>query len=303
MVGLALPGAALRWTNAYARDPLWFLLCAGLVALLLWLSASLKGRITDQMRLAWRREPCKSSTCTPETSKTPVGVGRGAELVVSACWLDRALSDAGLVRISLPKAPASLQTFIDRMTHPYFQFFAFAILITMWLPGSTIARFRLKDAYRQAISDLKLKIAPAFFASLFLVGGSRFRQPLLFNFRDSFGEFCKPVGEASRARGLRPGRYEALQGGLPTAASRAPVPPGVPRRPPGRIRHHAIFARRSASCSSSTRFTSSYMSKNGDWSFLGAPSSPGECRSRAFLPRKERRLCRTRRSLWDARRC
>src|SRR6185437_9142464 len=59
MVGWVLPGAALRWTNAYAREPLWFLLCAGLVGLLLWLSASLKDRITDQMRLAWRTSLAK----------------------------------------------------------------------------------------------------------------------------------------------------------------------------------------------------------------------------------------------------
>ena len=51
---LVRPGAASRWINAYARDPLHFVLSAGLVALLLWLSAGLKERITDQMRSAWR---------------------------------------------------------------------------------------------------------------------------------------------------------------------------------------------------------------------------------------------------------
>src|SRR5262249_28607138 len=54
LVGIVLPNGASRWINGYARDPLYFLLAAGLVVLLLWLSASLKERITDQMRIAWR---------------------------------------------------------------------------------------------------------------------------------------------------------------------------------------------------------------------------------------------------------
>ena len=54
MVGWALPGVASRWLDAYARDPLSFVLHAGLVALLLWLSVGLRSRITDQMRSAWR---------------------------------------------------------------------------------------------------------------------------------------------------------------------------------------------------------------------------------------------------------
>src|SRR6185295_19585983 len=55
MVGMALPEAVTsRWINAYARDPLSFVLHAGLVALLLWLSVGLRSLITDQMRSAWR---------------------------------------------------------------------------------------------------------------------------------------------------------------------------------------------------------------------------------------------------------
>ena len=57
---VALPGAASRWINAYARDPLSFVLHAGLVALLLWLSVGLRGRITDQMRSRVAGEPCRN---------------------------------------------------------------------------------------------------------------------------------------------------------------------------------------------------------------------------------------------------
>ena len=192
MVGWVLPTAALRWTNAYAREPLWFLLCAGLVGLLLWLSTSLKGRITDQMRLAWRASLAKVDLNLGE-SKARDGAG-AALIVVSAGLLLIALYPLpSWVGYNWPKAPASLQTFIDRITHPYFQFFAFAILFTMWLPDSTIARFRLTDTYRQFITSIKLKFAPAFFAVTFLVGGFAFASHYLFNFRDSFGHFCQPV--------------------------------------------------------------------------------------------------------------
>src|SRR5207253_613959 len=85
-----------------------------------------------------------------------------------------------------------LQILIDRITQPYFRFFAVAILITMRLKDSTIAWFRLKDGYRQTISNIKLWIAPAFFALVLLIGGIALAGHYVFNIRDSFGEFCKP---------------------------------------------------------------------------------------------------------------
>ena len=192
MIGWVLPGAAARWTNAYAREPLWFLLCAGLVGLLLWLSASLKDRITDQMRLAWRVSLAKIDLNRGKSKRQD---GRSAALIaVSVALALIALYPVpGWAGYALPKAPGSLQIFIERITHPYFQWFAFAILVTMWLPGGTIARFRLADAYRQFITSIKLKVAPAFFALAFLVGGFGFASHYLFNFRDSFGHFCQPV--------------------------------------------------------------------------------------------------------------
>ena len=100
MVGWVLPTAASRWTNAYAREPLWFLLCAGLVGLLLWLSASLKGRITDQMRLAWRASLAKVDLNLGE-SKARDGAERSADGCLCRFAVDRALSAAVLGRVQL----------------------------------------------------------------------------------------------------------------------------------------------------------------------------------------------------------
>ena len=117
MVGMALPGAMTsRWINAYARDPLSFVLHAGLVALLLWLSASLRSRITDQMRCAWRVSLSKfdihGAACRAAGRHE-----RTAEARLPWPVLDRALSGAGLVRIPDPRGaggPADLH----RPHHP-----------------------------------------------------------------------------------------------------------------------------------------------------------------------------------------
>ena len=191
LVGIALPGAASRWTNAYARDPLQFILCGGLVGLLLWLSANLKGRITDQMRLAWRHSLGKfdvhTGTSKASTEDGPFQIAIYGFLVLIALYPLPATFG-----YPIPKVGNSFQILIDRLTQPYFQFFAIAIPITMLLPASTIAWFRLKDGYRQTISNIKLWIAPALFAVVFLFGGIELASHYIFNIGDSFGAFCKP---------------------------------------------------------------------------------------------------------------
>src|SRR4249919_2986586 len=188
IVGMALPEALSRWKNAYARDPLSFVLHAGLVALLLWLSVSLRSRITDQMRSAWRLSLSKFDV-HPQHSGPRSGAGVLLKLIC-LCLPSIALYPApGWLGYPLPKAPEALQIFIDRITTPYFRFFAIAILITMLLKDWTIAWFRLKHGYKQAIATLKLTIAPGIFAVLFLYGGVALASHYIFNVRDSFGDF------------------------------------------------------------------------------------------------------------------
>jgi len=282
MVGLVLPGAASRWINAYAREPLWFVLCAGLVGVLLWLSASLQGRITDQMRRAWRVSLSKVDLNRGE-SKTRGGVSALQIAVFAGLLLIALYPVPAWFGYNLPKAPASPQTFIDRITHPYFQFFAVAILITMLLGDSTIARFRLKDAYRQFITNIKLKVAPAFFAVTFLVGGVAFASHYFFNIRDSFGDFCKPVEKPAALAVCEPDDMKlckrARDGSFPSTCTSAAcrgvdlaefntadlcTPVGI------------MLERRG-----NYQFV---LEKDGDWSFLGTQSAPGGMPLRAFLP-------------------
>ncbi len=286
MIGWVLPGAAARWTNAYAREPLWFLLCAGLVGLLLWLSASLKDRITDQMRLAWRVSLAKIDLNRGKP-KRPRRQERSADCGLCRLALIALYPVPGWAGYALPKAPGSLQIFIERITHPYFQWFAFAILVTMWLPGGTIARFRLADAYRQFITSIKLKVAPAFFALAFLVGGFGFASHYLFNFRDSFGHFCQPVEKPVALEVCDPDDMKlckrASDGSFPsTCTSKACR--GVPLAefdtaslctPAG-----VMLDRRG-----NYRFV---LEQNGEWSFLGAPSGPGGMPLREFSSAMER---------------
>src|SRR6185312_16468984 len=53
LIGAVLPGLASRWIDAYARDPAWFLIWAGLVAFLIWIGVRLGQSISDRMRLLW----------------------------------------------------------------------------------------------------------------------------------------------------------------------------------------------------------------------------------------------------------
>lgn len=64
---------------------------------------------------------------------------------------------------TIARISTALQTFIDRITHRYFQSFASVIVITMLLLSDRmITSFRLEHAYGEFISTIKLKVAPAF---------------------------------------------------------------------------------------------------------------------------------------------
>ena len=282
MVEMALPGAVSRWINAYARDPLSFVLHAGLVALLLWLSTSLRSRITDQMRSAWRFSLSKFDVHARHF-KPRAGTGVLLKLIWLCLLLIALYPVPGWFGYPLPKASEALQIFIDRITQPYFRFFAIAILITMLLRDSTIASFRLKDAYKQAITTIKLKIAPGFFAFLFLFGGVALASHYIFNVRDSFGAFCKPAGNASEPGICRPSELELCRrgsdGSLPATCT--PACHGVETRfDTGNL---CTSARVKVSRFQTYRFE---IDKEDDWSFLGAPSGPGGMPLSAFLPRK-----------------
>ena len=281
LVELALPNAASRWINAYARDPLWFVLCAGLVALLLFLSTNLRSKITDQMRTAWRHSLSKFDIHARPVDAS-AGHGIPKKLLCAFLWFVALYPIPGWFDYKIPAAPDGLQIFIDRITHPYFQSFAVAILVTLLLGDATIARFRLKDGYKQAISDIKLRYAPAVFAFVFLVGGIALAGHYIFNVRDSFGNFCTPTSPP-------PDRLEICEkAGMALCK----------RNPDGSLRGTCTGACRGLEASFDTRDLCTatkimvdkhahyqfFLTKDGDWSFLGAPSSTGGMPLGAFLP-------------------
>jgi uncharacterized protein (DUF2235 family) len=283
IVAIAIPDAASRWKDAYARDPLQFLLCAGLVALLLWLSTNLKDCITDRMRSAWRLSLGKFDIHAGASKKTR-GPGVVGRLMYIGLFLVALYPLPGKFGYPIPRIDGALQIFIDRITKPYFHFFAVMILISMLLPDRAIAWLRLKDAYKQAISNLKLWIAPAVFAALFLFGGTELASHYFFNIRDSFGDFCKPDPAAhtldicTRSE-LAKCRADA-NGNL--AATCSPACRGV----------ESTFDTRNYCVSTGVKIdhNNTYafnLSKAADdWSFLGASSGPGGMPITEFMPVK-----------------
>jgi hypothetical protein len=109
------------------------------------------------MRLIARRASGRRSTSADRARRYPDGQTNNAvvaHFIVEWPNPDRALSGPGWFGYPLPKAPETVQIFIDSNTHSHFRFFAIAILTTMLLKESTIAWFRLKDGYKQAITTI-----------------------------------------------------------------------------------------------------------------------------------------------------
>jgi uncharacterized protein (DUF2235 family) len=282
MVGWALPNLASRWINAYARDPFSFLLHAGLVALLLWLSAALKQRITDQMRSAWRVSLSKFDIHA-RPAKPPAGKSALQKLVCYALLLIALYPVPGWLGYPFPAAPEPFQIFIERITRLYFWFFAVAILITMSLGDSTIAWFRLKDGYKQAITTIKLKVAPGIFAFLFLYGGVALASHYIFNFRDSFGGFCRPDPKANTLDLCTPAEV-----GLCTQAADGALADTCKKLCAVRTE----FDTRNVCTSTKVKVFASQtytfeISKKDEWAFLGASSGPGGMPLSEFWHHKE----------------
>ncbi|MEH2603569.1 uncharacterized protein (DUF2235 family) [Bradyrhizobium sp. AZCC 1588] len=202
MVGLALPGAASRWINAYAREPLWFVLCAGLVALLLWLSASLKDRKdhrSDAPRVAG--EPCKGRF-TPERIQTkarPQHIANGGAGWPALC---RALSATGLDRLQLAKA-VCLAADLHRPDHP-----SLFPVLRLCRPGHHVAprqddRALQTEGRLPAIAHQHQTQGRACILCGFLPGRRhRFRQPLCFQHSRQPWPLLPAGGKANHAEGV-----------------------------------------------------------------------------------------------------
>lgn len=205
-----LPGGATRWIDAYARDPLWFLLSAGAVAVLIWLNSSLSGQTTDEMRSRWNVSLEKPGAVALNRSS----LSALQYTVVAYLFFVAIYPALKWIGAPIPGVPInSLQIFIDRATAGLFQFIAVVTLVALLLPNKAIAYMRQKESYKKLILWLRLKAAPAVFAFSFVVLGVTFGSHYIFNIRDSFGEFCKTSIVNGRPLNLNTGGLKVCKPG------------------------------------------------------------------------------------------
>ena len=195
------------------RDPLSFVLHAGLVALLLWLSASLRSRITDQMRCAWRVSLSKFDI-HGRHAEPPAGTSaRCRRSSALACSLIALYPVPGWFGYPVPAAPEALQIFIDRITRPYFQFFAICD------PDHDVARgfdHRLVQAegrIQASHQHHQTQDCAGDFCGPVSVRRRRAREPLHFQRPRQFRRFLPTGPQGEQARSLHAGRGGAVHPG------------------------------------------------------------------------------------------
>ncbi|RXH38730.1 hypothetical protein XH99_00265 [Bradyrhizobium nanningense] len=193
LVAVALPSAANRWVDAYARDPGLFVVSALSVIILLALSAGLRARITDQMRarLVTSLTIPNNLPAAPPVSNEWRPAGwleiSGLVFLIAAAiygllinpfpwpyaWIWKPLSDL-LAKFSIPSG-----------------FIALIALVVLLFPTKRVHALRSAPTYKTFIRELRLRYAPTFFAIAFCVLGVVMTSHYLFNIEDSFGNFCQ----------------------------------------------------------------------------------------------------------------
>ena len=194
LLGNFLPGLAGRWINAYARDPIWFLISAAMVGILIYLSSNLKSRIADDMRRLWNASYAKPSTIgslkRTAANWRPRGFMEWAVVVIFASLvIAAAVFDVKDVKAVLSTNLANLMT---KLTSGVIVFLAAATLAVLFVPGEKVHKLRSEDWYKKFISAAKMKWLPLASAVLFLVLGLLFGTHYVFNILDGVGAFCKP---------------------------------------------------------------------------------------------------------------
>jgi uncharacterized protein (DUF2235 family) len=194
LLGDLLPGLAARWINGYARDPVWFLISAAMVGVLIYLSAGLKARISDDMRRLWNASYAKSSTIDSVSQRAanwrPAGFAEWAVVIIfAALVIVAAAFDEKDLKGALSTNLANL---LAKLTGNVIVFLAAATLAVLWIPGERIHQLRSADRYKKFVLAAKMQIVPLASAVLFLGLGLLFGAHYVFNIADGFGAYCKP---------------------------------------------------------------------------------------------------------------
>jgi len=193
LIGNALPGLASRWLDAYARDPAQFVISAGLVFFLLWISARLAGRINDRMRHLWNASLPSSNK--PPSAKPPSrwrAIRRAVVVAMVAYvvfypWL---ASIPVLDQLVLPEQP---NYFLIAYLSGVVRWVLGAFLVCYFLPDSIVQPLRLSALYQALLNFFRYKLAPGLSALALMALAFGFLNHYAFNIRDSFGSFCTPT--------------------------------------------------------------------------------------------------------------
>jgi len=189
IIGSFSPSTLEPWLNAYAREPGWFLLIAAIVAFLIKVGSNLGYEITDRMNSIWsvglRARPGQAiaNAQWPSVSYIVRFVILVAVYTVIYRWLSGPL---GLNTSS----PLSGFGILDYYGGSPVSGIATVFLIAMLLPASWIFRLRRCAGYKKTLSVLKLTVAPALFAVMFVYIGAAFASHLLFTTEDAYGLAC-----------------------------------------------------------------------------------------------------------------
>lgn len=195
LVGSVVPAIGARWVDAYARDPGFFLVSAGLVALLIWVGSKKQAQITDEMRQIWSRAyvGMKPTNGLPAKAGSGWSFGRiiWCLLMVFLVYVAIYPLVEKFKFLEFLALPAGWDSHFKKFTAVPIRFIVIVFLIVYWLPASIVQWLRTRKSYQCLIRTIKLKLAPAFFAFLFVYLGFGFANHYLFNIRDGLGDFCK----------------------------------------------------------------------------------------------------------------
>ena len=235
------------------------------------------------MRRAWRVSLAKIDVHNG-ASKTRGGTIGLPIAILVALLLIALYPVPGWFGYDLPKAAASPQIFIDRITHPYFQFFAVVILITMGLGDRVIALLQAEGRLQAVHHRPQAQGCSWIFCGHLPRRRLCACQPLCFQHPRQFRQLLQAGAEAGHARGLRSGRHEAVHAGRRRQLSRHLRFGGLPRRPPNRIRHRQSLHAGRGDARAARTLSVRDQKRDGDWSISRRTFGPGGMPLRAFLP-------------------
>src|SRR5581483_9060662 len=181
-----------RWLDAYARDPIWFLICIALVAFLIAMGGSLNGSINDRMRAIWTAHLPMSNT--PPLAKaaswaaTPYIKGAlwAAPILYIFCY--RWIEHSWLHWLQLP---TFYHEELKLYTSAPVRYILLIFLFLYLLQWRVVRLVRQSWLYQTLLQLLRIHILPAASALGILYLVLTVASHYLFDLGDSFGAFCK----------------------------------------------------------------------------------------------------------------